>query len=110
MIDGGPLQVYIKGENVDFGFWWKWNRDDNEPVFLVSEFCLRYLLIFKYQILVLDFSGIYQKKNETILRLEDKAQYAKIWKKVQYREAALSFCLNRLLHWSQDIKRGFAFR
>ena len=35
----------------------------NEPVFLVSEFSLRYLLILEDQILVLDFSSGYQKKN-----------------------------------------------
>ena len=35
----------------------------NEPVFLVSEFSLRYLPIFEDQISVLDFSSRYQKKN-----------------------------------------------
>ena len=50
----------------------------DEPVFLVSEFSLRYLLIFEDQILVLDFSTRYQKKilrcaSETIMRPEDKA-------------------------------------
>ena len=49
----------------------------NEPVFLVSEFSLRYLMIFEDQILVLDFSSRYQKKNsQMILRPEDKAQYS----------------------------------
>ena len=35
----------------------------NEPVFLVSEFSLRYLLIFEDQTLGLDFISRYQKKN-----------------------------------------------
>ena len=47
---------------------------NNEPVFLVSEFSLRYLLIFKDQILAQDFSNTYQKKNsQMILKLEDEA-------------------------------------
>ena len=35
----------------------------NEPVFLVTEFSLRYPPIFKDQILMQDFSSRYQKKN-----------------------------------------------
>ena len=34
-----------------------------ETVFLISEFSLRYLLIFEDQTLVLDFSSRYQKEN-----------------------------------------------
>ena len=34
-----------------------------DPVFLVSQFSLSYILIFEDQILVLDFSSKYQKKN-----------------------------------------------
>ena len=51
-----------------------------EPVFLVSEFSLRYLLIFEDQILGLDFGSRCQKKkcqmrfwDDMILRPEEKA-------------------------------------
>ena len=54
----------------------------NEPVFLVSDFSLRYLLIFQDHILVLNLSCRYQKKNlrctsEMILRPEHKSECAK---------------------------------
>ena len=57
------LNVYLKREGriaqlIALPLFW----DSNEPVFLVSEFSLRYLLIFEDQILVLNFSSRYQKK------------------------------------------------
>ena len=39
------------------------SKEKVEPVFLVSEFSLRYVLIFEDKILVLDFSSRYQNKN-----------------------------------------------
>ena len=44
---------------------------NNEPVFLVSEIFLRYLLTFKDQILVLDFSSRYQMKNSKMHFLDN---------------------------------------
>ena len=60
------MQIYlfdICTLHVHSGLKWKNRAKNNEHVFLISEFSLRYLLIFEDQILVLDFSSTYQKKN-----------------------------------------------